>query len=704
MLLDNSSTDIRLQLTKTNFLGKDGFTWWIGQVAPLKTSGGDKLQLKSRSEKQEGDLYYGRVKVRIIGYHTANCEELPDKDLPWAHIMVPPGQANGTLNSGSSHEYKGGETVLGFFLDGDDGQQPVIMGSLFKNSSARPEVTFDEILTKNCSSFKVFEPQRVGNAQLHNKKIPGNADGGKNVLTGVEKPLGPAGKQVPGLSEVARVNPKESDKAAAALGRNIDNQTQSVVLCQDDQISRITRAIEDFTKRLEGIQQHLDVFVSPIVGKLANLGSEIKQIGQLIAGIITALIKKGMKKLLNEITKKAEKAVGRLFSKPKQPAAAQTVRTILSTIYCIFKKILKSLLKFIIDSLLSFIGNFLNAAACFIENFIGQLLNSIFGKIADLVSGPLQQLSSFLGGALGSISSLLSQAMGIANFIKTLLNCEDRNCQEKSESYSMRYGPKQEDVDKFNKILGKAGAGGVANLLNDLSNDLELGGDYDLGSGGCNPNILVCGPPEIQILGGGGFGAVAKAVVNNFGRVIGADLTSFGFGYTEEPMVSIIDGCRNGQFARGRAILGGENGQQVIAIVIDDPGEGYLNTITTQEYGQEPIVVPNNQIDRDSKTVYSNIDRIDIANGGSGYEDGDIVSTDNGCKFRIKVGPSGMIIGLESTNECGGGFTDIPDLTINTQDGVGAVLIPVLKFTEVTGKGINPEQPGIIQVIDCVQR
>lgn len=709
MLLNNSSTDLRLQLTKSNFMGKDGFTWWVGQVAPLQTSGATKLQLSSREKEQKEDLYYGRVKVRIIGYHTANCQELPDKDLPWAHIMVPPGTANGTLNSGQSHEYKGGETVLGFFLDGDDGQQPVIMGSLYKNTSAKPEVTFDQVLSKNCSSFKVFEPKRIGNPQLHNTKIPSNADAGKNVLTGVEKPLSPASKQLPGLSEVSRVNPKESDKGAAILGQNLDNTTNSVVLCQEDQISRITRALEDFTKRLQGIQSFLDVFVSPVIGKLANLGSEIRQIGQLIAGIITALIKKGLKWLMKEITKKAEKAIGKLFPKPKQPVAAQTVRTILSTIYCIFKKILKSLLQFIIDSLLSFVGQVLNATACFVDNFVGQLLKSIFDKIASLVEGPLGQLSSFLGGALGNVSSLLSKAMGVANFIKTLLNCEDRNCQEKAESYDMKYGPKQEDVDRFNKILNKAGIGGAKSLANDLSDQLGLDGDYDLGVGGCNPNILRCGPPEIQILGGGGFGAIAKAVVNRAGQVIGADMTALGFDYTEPPMVSIIDGCRNGQYARGRAILGGQTtdrgGQQVIAIVIDDPGEGYLNNITTQVYGENPIIVPNDQLDEDSKTVYANLDDIDIVLGGTGYNNGDRVYTVNGCEYTVTVGPGGTIIKLTKSNECGGGFTELPDLTINTESGVGAVLRPVLKFTEVSaGTGTDVNQKDVIQVIDCVQR
>ena len=704
MLLNNSSTDLRLQLAKSNIIGKDGFTWWVGQVAALESSEGKKVQLISRGKKQTGDLYYGRVKVRIIGYHTANTNDLPDRDLPWAHIMVPPGTATGTLNTGQSHEYKGGETVLGFFLDGDDGQQPVIMGALYKNTSAKPEVSFNEVITKNGSSFKVFEPKRVGNAQLHNQKIPSNISGGTNPLTGVTKPLGSSGAAIPGLSEISRVNPQEVDKASVALGTNIDNATNSVVLCQEDQISRITRAIEDFTKRLSGVQGYLNAYVSPIIGKLANLGSEIRQIGQLVTGVVTGMIKKGLKWLMTEISKIAEQAIGRLFSKPKQPYAAQVVRTIMSTIYCLFKKILKSLLNFITNSLLSFVGQILNATACFIDNFVGQMLKSIFDKIASLVEGPLQELSNFLGGALGSVSSLLSKAMGIANFIKTLLNCEDRNCAERSESYDFKYGPKQEDVDRFNKILNQAGVGGAANLINDLAEDLELEGSYDLGAGNCNPNILRCGPPEIQIIGGGGIGALAKAVVNDAGRVIGADMSVLGLGYVEPPMVSIRDGCRNGQFARGRAILGGENGQQVVRIVIDDPGEGYLNNIVTQEYGEDPISVPNDELDEDSKVVYSTLEDIDISLGGTGYEDGDTVSTENGCEYTITAGPGGTIIALTKSNECGGGFTDLPELTINTENGVGAVLRPVLKFTEVSATdGVDRTQNDLIQVIDCVQ-
>ena len=47
------------------------------------------------------------------------------------HIsLVPSGMGSGIHGLGITHEYQGGENVLGFFLDGDDAQQPVIIGSL----------------------------------------------------------------------------------------------------------------------------------------------------------------------------------------------------------------------------------------------------------------------------------------------------------------------------------------------------------------------------------------------------------------------------------------------------------------------------------------------------------------------------------------------------------------------------------------------
>ncbi len=59
---------IEESIIKSNFIGRDGFRWWIGQVAPEEAQG-DQLN-------QIGDAWGNRVKVRIMGYHPQNTVEL----------------------------------------------------------------------------------------------------------------------------------------------------------------------------------------------------------------------------------------------------------------------------------------------------------------------------------------------------------------------------------------------------------------------------------------------------------------------------------------------------------------------------------------------------------------------------------------------------------------------------------------------------
>lgn len=65
----------------------------------------------------------GRARVRCIGYHTEDINQLPVDLLPWATFL------NGTAAM-SSPLVLPGDWVVGFFLDGDQAQQPVIMGSI----------------------------------------------------------------------------------------------------------------------------------------------------------------------------------------------------------------------------------------------------------------------------------------------------------------------------------------------------------------------------------------------------------------------------------------------------------------------------------------------------------------------------------------------------------------------------------------------
>jgi len=90
-----------------NFIGKNGFIWWVGVV-----------------ENRVDPLAVGRCQVRIIGWHEDNPQIVPTKDLPWAQAMIP---LNDSKNFSSPRV---GDWVVGFFMDGEQAQLPVMMGVL----------------------------------------------------------------------------------------------------------------------------------------------------------------------------------------------------------------------------------------------------------------------------------------------------------------------------------------------------------------------------------------------------------------------------------------------------------------------------------------------------------------------------------------------------------------------------------------------
>jgi len=94
-------------MMRNNFMGLSGFIWWTGVI-----------------EGRADPLKIGRCQVRIHGWHTNDKSALPTDDLPWAHPMLP------INNSKKSEAPRLGEWVVGFFMDGESGQFPIMMGIL----------------------------------------------------------------------------------------------------------------------------------------------------------------------------------------------------------------------------------------------------------------------------------------------------------------------------------------------------------------------------------------------------------------------------------------------------------------------------------------------------------------------------------------------------------------------------------------------
>ena len=96
-----------------NFMGKDGFQWFVGVV-----------------EDRNDPKTLGRVRVRCLGYHTEDLNKIPSKDLPWAHVMNPITSATVSGVGQTPLGLVEGSWVVGFFTDGEDAQMPCIIGSL----------------------------------------------------------------------------------------------------------------------------------------------------------------------------------------------------------------------------------------------------------------------------------------------------------------------------------------------------------------------------------------------------------------------------------------------------------------------------------------------------------------------------------------------------------------------------------------------
>jgi hypothetical protein len=105
-----------------------GTIWWTGVV-----------------EDRDDPEKLGRCRVRVFGWHTEDITIMPTNTLPWA-LPVQPITSAATSGVGSAPVgIVTGSWVVGFFLDGDEAQKPVIMGTL----AGKPLATAEALSTQS---------------------------------------------------------------------------------------------------------------------------------------------------------------------------------------------------------------------------------------------------------------------------------------------------------------------------------------------------------------------------------------------------------------------------------------------------------------------------------------------------------------------------------------------------------------------------
>jgi hypothetical protein len=160
-------------MEQKDFAGKSGFIWWIGFV-----------------EDRQDPLKLGRVKVRCVGWHPDNKMQLPTDKLPWSMTAFPPNNTN-------PYAPKEGDMCFGFFSDGENAQEPILLG------------IFPSIPLKAANPQEAFSDPRVA-AQLAAAPRPPKSKEYKTDGTGIvvteesQAKLNPVNLDEPTTSRIAR--------------------------------------------------------------------------------------------------------------------------------------------------------------------------------------------------------------------------------------------------------------------------------------------------------------------------------------------------------------------------------------------------------------------------------------------------------------------------------------------------------------------
>ena len=127
------------------------------------------------------------------------------------------------------------------------------------------------------------------------------------------------------------------------------------------------------------------------------------------------------------------------------------------------------------------------------------------------------------------MTSLIGKALNGIGLLFNFLGCDDLKCPLPSR-FDNKLGPGPGQRDKVDNIM--KGISGISDSLglDDAGKDsIFKASDKDPSVvaslvGGCDSNILRCGPPTVEIFGGSGVGGVVNAIVAETTEIAGANI------------------------------------------------------------------------------------------------------------------------------------------------------------------------------------
>jgi hypothetical protein len=721
---------IEESLLKSNFIGKDGFVWWIGQVADPKVWRTEKSRVDAE-DKNNSWAY--RCKVRIIGYHTFNGDILPDSDLPWAHVLSSAAEGSpGQGGFGKLPMLVGGESVMGFFLDGEEAQQPVIVGCFYRNTSVQNLITPDLIQKEKSSQFKPFTGMQ-GNLKNGATRQKAQETGTtKQVETDASNNTqNNAGASYPGNKKVT--DQLFADDAATNnfLKKFGDaGPVQGSNGCGNNILAQITAALQSFIGFVNGLERTALGFIDPIRNKVVDISQSIRKVARLIASIMKFVINSMRDMIIKLVATFFRNLIALVIPKPQQLPISEAAKKILDIIFCLFEKLFGSLFDFLLGLLGGLVGKTPNIPRCASEELSGALIAKLASLIDDALATVMSGLD-WLAGGISSIASSLRGAVNILNQLLSFLSCDSLECRGITE-YDPFGGIKFPSTDSWANAVGSIDIlNGYGGNIDDTINLLSMFGSPqtpfvecrkkavnpqtqdDLGVIPLGTRFYKCIPPEI-VISGDGIGARATAVVNpSDGSILTVRIDDAGSGYTYPPKISIVDKSNYGAGAQATSTI--DSNGRISSVYLTSAGSGYCSTNLTTIAGTSTTstgITTNGAVGLGTTVVGVStvpagiVTSIVVDKPGIGYTSGDTISVGS-CVYSPILTDRGSIVGITSSGYCENLFTSVPPVTINTSTGEGAELYPVIQYVPqyVVDNadllaGITTDK--IINVVQCV--
>ena len=661
-------------ILKSNFIGRDGFRWWIGQIPPIE----------SQKTQANGGGWGNRTKVRILGYHPYSTAELSNDDLPWAQVLMPPTSGSGAANYAVNPKLRPGDTVLGFFLDGDNAQIPVIIGC-FGRTDQVPSTNFKSPFVPFTGYTKRIPPP---NGTLHKSEASEEKSNSQKSPRDVTPEI------------ISKLNQKSEAKNEvfyfSGVGKKVvigNSSNDTVAKGIGAEVNNLLQKVNDVTNKIQNVKAEISRSVDKIVGISNGF------IGQAVNSLylkLIPLIQQGLEALYWSVywpvfAATQSHAAAHLAGVAAQQAMLIPVKFLESYIPKISGLVANTIFKVVESMLTDTVKNVRYFRSCVGDQFVGSLLNDIISKIENAISAPLNGITKilqFVSFGVSSVGEFLRSGVSTLRSIGGLFDVNQNKNKSVGnvEEWTIGVGivDAGEDAIKFASILKNMNtANKIADVVDGVK-DFKSGWDIfsektknkknKSAVGGCYTlQQTSCSAPKVKVFGGSGKGATAEAILGSFstdssGRttasVIGIRLKKKGKKYKYPPFVEIIDDCEQGYGAVARSIID-ENGE-VTSIYIVSEGENY-------PIGDINVNIDEEIAETNPSNIPSYVSDVYVEQSGSEYEETDTVTDDFGNKYKIVVDPeTGSITDVLITSP----DTDI-DVNVDTNENIIPDSIPI---------------------------